>query len=147
MPDPLPASQGQFLPWVTTTFCQRSRSCTCMERPTGAGLMQQRTLMRISVATAARLSATFPYVSSAARIPAEFAPYAFHFVDGGYFDNDGTSSVIEFLMHAFGRGPWLESEQPASQSTGRVADYRDTGRVPILLIEIRQLSTAKRSHA
>jgi hypothetical protein len=91
----------------------------------------------ISVATAARLSATFPYVSSASRIPGEFAPYAFHFVDGGYFDNDGTSSVIEFLMHAFGQGQWEKGEQPAIQSAETVPGKPSAGRVPILLIEIR----------
>ena len=51
----------------------------------------------LPIATAARLSATFPLVSSASRVPAKFAPYAYHFVDGGYYDNDGTASAIEFL--------------------------------------------------
>lgn len=54
----------------------------------------------LSLATAARLSATFPVVSSASRLPTAFAHHAFHFVDGGYFDNDGTASVIEFLHSA-----------------------------------------------
>jgi hypothetical protein len=56
----------------------------------------------MSLATAARLSATFPYVSSGTRIPRRFADHAYHFLDGGYYDNDGTASVIEFLMGAFG---------------------------------------------
>ena len=51
----------------------------------------------LPMATAARLSATFPVVSSATRIPAEFAEHAYHFVDGGYYDNDGTASAIEFI--------------------------------------------------
>jgi hypothetical protein len=51
----------------------------------------------LPLATAARLSATFPIVSSATRIPAEFADHAYHFVDGGYYDNDGTASAIEFI--------------------------------------------------
>jgi hypothetical protein len=54
----------------------------------------------LPIATAARLSATFPLVSSASRVPARFAPYAYHFVDGGYYDNDGTASAIEFLSSA-----------------------------------------------
>jgi hypothetical protein len=73
----------------------------------------------IGLVTAARLSATFPYVSSAARIDPLFARGAYHFVDGGYIDNDGISSAIEFLESAF----------KGSRST--------TGPVPVLFIEIR----------
>ena len=54
----------------------------------------------LPLATAAQMSGTFPYVSSAARIPMgypEFAEKQFHFIDGGYYDNDGTASAIEFL--------------------------------------------------
>jgi hypothetical protein len=54
----------------------------------------------LPLAAAARMSATFPFVSSAARLPRAFANHSYHFVDGGYFDNDGTSSVIEFLRSA-----------------------------------------------
>jgi hypothetical protein len=72
----------------------------------------------IELVTAARLSASFPYVSSAARIGDPFKYGADHFVDGGYFDNDGTSSAIEFLEEAF-------SEDKANV------------KVPVLFIEIR----------
>ena len=55
----------------------------------------------LSLLTAARLSASFTYVSPAARLPFEKAQgkkqNAYHFVDGGYYDNDGTNSAIEFL--------------------------------------------------
>lgn len=78
----------------------------------------------IELVTAARLSATFPYVSSAARIDPGFAPGAYHFVDGGYIDNDGTSSAIEFLESAF---------------KGRTKLSADDS-VPILFIEIRDSS-------
>lgn len=61
----------------------------------------------LSLFTAARLSAAFTYVSPATRIPDQFVPRsndgrrpAFHVVDGGYFDNDGVSSAIEFLTSA-----------------------------------------------
>jgi hypothetical protein len=54
----------------------------------------------LPLATAARLSATFPYVSSGTRIPPRYSAQAYHFLDGGYFDNDGTASVIEFLKSA-----------------------------------------------
>lgn len=54
----------------------------------------------IRVATAARLSASFPYVAPAAR--PEIDPYApgYHFVDGGYYDNDGVDSLIGWLTEA-----------------------------------------------
>jgi hypothetical protein len=62
----------------------------------------------ISLWTAARMSATFPWVSPAARpnfggdIAAEFSgqgrqlPYH-HFIDGGYYDNYGVSSAMDWL--------------------------------------------------
>jgi Patatin-like phospholipase len=58
----------------------------------------------LSLLTAARLSASFTYVSPAARLPFEKSQgtkqNAYHFVDGGYYDNDGTNSAIEFLQAA-----------------------------------------------
>ncbi|MCC6367367.1 MAG: patatin-like phospholipase family protein [Bryobacterales bacterium] len=47
--------------------------------------------------TAVRLSASFPYVTPAARVAAEVhEPY--HFVDGGYFDNYGVLSAVDVLL-------------------------------------------------
>jgi hypothetical protein len=54
----------------------------------------------LPLATAARLSATFPLVSSGTRIPLAYSRHGYHFLDGGYFDNDGTSSALEFLKSA-----------------------------------------------
>jgi hypothetical protein len=51
----------------------------------------------LPLSTAARMSGTFPVVSSATRIPRQYAKAASHFLDGGYYDNDGTGSAIEFL--------------------------------------------------
>ena len=53
----------------------------------------------LSPATAARLSSAFPYVGAAARIDTaeENAP---HFVDGGYYDNFGVVSALDFLLAA-----------------------------------------------
>jgi hypothetical protein len=59
----------------------------------------------LPLATAARLSATFPYVTSGTRLPTKFNDHAYHFLDGGYFDNDGTASVIEFLKSALDPQP------------------------------------------
>ena len=52
----------------------------------------------LRVTTAARLSATFPYVSPAARIDRHAGfDDQFHYVDGGYYDNYGTATAIEWL--------------------------------------------------
>ncbi len=60
--------------------------------------------------TAARLSATFPYVSPAAHIDYPVRQgLRYHMADGGYYDNDGISSAVDFLTAAFpvkfGGGP------------------------------------------
>lgn len=49
----------------------------------------------LSIATAVRLSATFPYVSPATR--ADVPGPQPHVVDGGYFDNFGMSTLVEWL--------------------------------------------------
>jgi len=51
----------------------------------------------LRVATAARLSATFPYVSPAARPKGDAAVCNYHFVDGGYYDNYGLVSLLQWL--------------------------------------------------
>ena len=51
----------------------------------------------VHVATAARLSATFPYVSPAARPDGKFSDCNYHFVDGGYYDNYGLVSLLQWL--------------------------------------------------
>ena len=55
----------------------------------------------IRAATAARLSASFPYVAPAAR-PNLDTPYAdaFHIVDGGYYDNYGIDALVGWLRAA-----------------------------------------------
>lgn len=55
--------------------------------------------------TAARLSATFPYVTPVSR--ANFCGprnQRFHFADGGYYDNFGIASATEFLRQAIPTG-------------------------------------------
>jgi len=83
----------------------------------GAGLVRtQKTPRRLDfrdlypgrdlhVATAARLSATFPWVSSVARPGDRTIPESqrYHVGDGGYFDNDGVVSALEFMDEALGQ--------------------------------------------
>jgi hypothetical protein len=99
----------------------------------------------LPIPTAAQLSATFPYVSSAARIPAKYGGgRSEHFVDGGYYDDDGTSSAIEFLRFA------LSDASPATLKDEKaIADSKypktvhdklakvSAGKLRIILIEIR----------
>jgi len=49
----------------------------------------------VKVVTAARLSASFPYVTPAAR--ADLPGPHVHIVDGGYYDNYGVSTLVEWL--------------------------------------------------
>jgi hypothetical protein len=92
----------------------------------------------LPLATAAQLSAAFPYISSAARVPlpVDEQVNAPHFVDGGYYDNDGTASVLEFLRYALAPAPtagkdvcqvWTTDEETKASSR----------KLRILLIEIR----------
>jgi len=58
----------------------------------------------VSVATAARLSATFPYVSPETRPSAGKREMRYHVADGGYYDNSGVLSAIEWLRDAWNDG-------------------------------------------
>ena len=62
------------------------------------------------VATAARLSSAFPFVSPTARPAPGLVPdaAAYHFADGGYFDNEGVTTalaVIDAALDTAGAGP------------------------------------------
>jgi hypothetical protein len=89
-----------------------------------------RSLTDLPLAGAARLSATFPYVSPMPRVDHGILSNAYHFGDGGYYDNDGTSSVIEFLYYAY-----LQASTDPTKNTApeRPQDGPDN----IILIEIR----------
>jgi hypothetical protein len=54
------------------------------------------------VATAARLSATFPYVSPEARSSAGADSARYHVADGGYYDNSGILSALQWTVAARG---------------------------------------------
>jgi hypothetical protein len=98
----------------------------------------------LPLATAAQLSATFPFVSSSARAPmmVDNAINGVHFADGGYYDNDGTASAIEFLRYALGPSTFASD---SSTTPGSAKPSRRCMTMPlptdkplrILLIEIR----------
>ena len=64
----------------------------------------------LPLATAAQLSATFPYVSSATRVAHSVDDRSVHFVDGGYYDNDGTASALEFLRYALAPSVGIDTD-------------------------------------
>jgi len=92
----------------------------------------------LPLATAAQMSATFPYVSSAARVPmtVDNDINSVHFVDGGYYDNDGTVSAIEFIRYALGP-PKDDSANSSDSGSDPVAQLGKDRPLRILLIEIR----------
>jgi hypothetical protein len=116
----------EFLPAESFLQAYAQDPC-CANGPHGEKLYAD-----LPLSTAARISATFPVVSSATRVPRQYARAASHFLDGGYFDNDGTGSAIEFLYSVMDK---------------RVADQRqaEAGHQPVpttkplkvLLVEIR----------
>jgi hypothetical protein len=92
----------------------------------------------LPLATAAQLSATFPYVSSAARVPSSIDCRSVHFVDGGYYDNDGTVSAIEFLRYAL--APSENKENTDAEDLQHLSNIRvwlKTHKLHILWLEIR----------
>lgn len=98
----------------------------------------------LPLATAAQMSATFPFVSSQARVPLTLDESAesVHFADGGYYDNDGTASALEFLHYAIGTPPTPSSSAtapaPAANAEKNAPQGASTsGPVRIVLIEIR----------
>ena len=91
----------------------------------------------LRIATAARLSSSFPYVSPAARptsnsasalapgTPVRYA--AMHVVDGGYFDNSGLCALTE----------WLEEGLTERENVWKGKNWPPITDKPILVIEIR----------
>jgi hypothetical protein len=65
----------------------------------------------VPVTTAARMSATFPYVSPAARVNRNAGfDEQYHYVDGGYYDNYGTATLVEWLRLGL---PALQTDLPS----------------------------------
>jgi hypothetical protein len=57
----------------------------------------------LPVVTAVRLAASFPYVAPAAR--AQTSRPEYHVIDGGYYDNYGVASAVEWIDEAFAAFP------------------------------------------
>ena len=82
------------------------------------------------VPTAARLSATFPYVTPIARpgFPPGYAgatgASSFHVADGGYYDNFGTVTAVEFLSQILPRVAEWNRENPSRKRRVLVVETR-----------------------
>jgi hypothetical protein len=78
----------------------------------------------LKVVTAARLSATFPYVSPHARpdVAPDFTGRAFRAVDGGYYDNSGIVSALDVV------NGWLEKRGRAPSKIALI-EIRASGRI------------------
>ena len=113
----------------------------------------------IPVATAVRLSASFPYVAPSARSNARpIGEPDFHVVDGGYYDNYGLLSLMQWLDQALsdpalrGRNPHIQILQirsfpPDSISSGSVQGWGYQTTAPVsAFLNVRsaaQLSIAR----
>ena len=111
--------------------------------------------------TAVRMSATFPFVSPAARASESHRPYraaAFAFVDGGYYDNYGVVNALAWLRAAVaapaGTTPLAETKPPkviwlqirCSQEPGSAkADSLASSGVGPILTLYQTRGTAQRS--
>ena len=97
---PIVFSTSEFLPPDPQT--PNAPLPTCGPKIAGFGMQDFTELYgrRIRLMTAARLSASFPYVSPAART-FDLEPLCpdYHLQDGGYFDNYGIFSLITWLRH------------------------------------------------
>jgi Patatin-like phospholipase len=94
------AETGEPLLFQTTEFRKKAPrkadgTPTTPERRSFYDLLQGAD---VPVVTAVRLAATFPYVTPAAR-PATVGPQ-FHLIDGGYYDNYGIASTVEWIDEA-----------------------------------------------
>lgn len=85
----------------------------------------------LRVVTAARLSATFPYVSPSARadLPGQF-PTA-HLADGGYYDNYGLLSAMDWLYEGMTHSEPRRTDAPVQR---------------IAIIEIKNYPDSESSH-
>jgi hypothetical protein len=116
----------EFLPAESFLQAYGQDPC-CANGPDGEKLFAD-----LPLSTASRLSATFPVVSSATRIPRQYAKAASHFLDGGYFDNDGTASAIEFLYSVMNKR--VLDERQAQSGNQPLPPAKP---LKVLLVEIR----------
>jgi hypothetical protein len=107
----------------------------------------------VPVATAARLSATFPYVSAEAQASHGPPKARVHVGDGGYYDNSGVLSALEWLEQASSalKGHpvllLLIDSEPGSPETGKRWSWQRQLISPLdTLLNVRTSSQLMRSN-
>ncbi|MBN9522216.1 hypothetical protein J0H58_27470 [bacterium] len=86
---------------------------------------------KFTVATAVRMSASFPFFSPSAAVPTR--PLR-HLVDAGYYDNYGTFTATRWVME---QARWLNGDADA-KATGWRAKFEGTGIDPeVVLLQVR----------
>jgi hypothetical protein len=86
---------------LSTTDFEPSREPTSKTSPGWQDFSRLYPEKDIPIVTAARLSATFPFVTPAPRIfRGDVFADQYHVVDGGYYDNYGVATLIEWLNQA-----------------------------------------------
>lgn len=111
----------------------------CVDAQTFTKLYEDKDL---PVTTAARLSATFPFVSPITRprlVASDDVPNAYHVADGGYYDNYGVVTLVEGLRRVLNiyektSGPEGGPQPLGPKSAGAGAP---PARRKILIVEIR----------
>ncbi|MCH7825171.1 MAG: hypothetical protein IH849_10250 [Acidobacteria bacterium] len=90
----------------------------------------------LPIVSAARLSATFPWISPIARPARDTVDsnIAYHLADGGYFDNHGVATAVDFLRTV--------KRELAPPVEGTDEDRPGRVRLKILLIQIRAAEIA-----
>ena len=114
------AETGERLMLTTSPFASRSGGRSVFSR-----LFENQAIPEkdVSIPTAARLSATFTYVTPVAR--ADLPGPQFHIADGGYYDNSGMSLLCDWLDEALSE----DQKSCAENAWKRITD--------VLVIQIR----------
>lgn len=74
----------------------------------------------INIVTAARLSATFPYISPICRNDINLKGRNYHVADGGYFDNSGIFTAVEWLDNLLSAQMVAQQKSPVKQPIKRI---------------------------
>ncbi|MGD1095220.1 MAG: patatin-like phospholipase family protein [Bryobacteraceae bacterium] len=102
---------GAPLIFATTKYQGRTAPPAGTPAPQSFFAVPQYQGSEVSVVTAARLSATFPYVSPAARAGGGLTKQpSWHLVDGGYYDNYGLITLMDWLNDALIHGRALPNK-------------------------------------
>jgi len=113
----------------------------CVDARTFTNLYREKDL---PVTTAARLSATFPFVSPMTRArlrQGEADDY--HVADGGYYDNFGVVTLVEGLHRIFHMPKDLRQEGQAASNLAASTTFEPLAPSKILILEIRASDSKK----